>query len=658
MKGLGVIRFFTIALLLACAYQFSFNFLTSSVESKAREFAKGKKALEQRYLDSVSSDNVINLGIIKYTYEQAKSKQISLGLDLQGGMNVIMEVSVPDLVRALSNFSTDPAFNKALAQAREDQKSSQKDFVDLFANAWEREAQGRSMAAIFATKDNQGRITYQSSNSEVVVFLKKEANDAIDRSFKILRTRIDKFGVTQPNIQRQKGSGRIIIELPGVTNVARVRKLLVGTASLEFWETYDNQELAQRVIDANKLVKAELDREKLARNGGVKPADTATATAAASTTDSAASGLLNKFGSDTASKKTDKSKLAANAKNAQENPLFNVFYPAIGQNKAIPGPIVGYSLPKDTSTVNRYFSLASVRNSLPRDLRLMWTVKPINEESKALGLVAIRVSSRDGRAKLDGSSIENARADVGQNGGNEISMQMNAQGARIWQQMTGENIGKSIAVVLDNNVYTYPRVNGEISGGRSSITGGFSTNEAKDLSNILEAGKMPAPARIVQEAVVGPSLGEQAINAGVISSIAGFLIIVLTMYLWYRKAGLVANVALIINLFLVFGVLSSFAAVLTLPGIAGIVLTMATAVDANILIFERVKDEMRHGKTMREAIPLGFKHAASAILDSNITTLAVGIILYIFGTGPIQVLLPRSSSVFSHRSSLPSWCRA
>lgn len=651
MKGIGLVRFFTIALLLVCAYQLSFHFFTQGVESDAKAASKGDGIAEQRYLDSVATEPVVNLGFIKYTYEQAKAKQINLGLDLQGGMNVIMEVSLPDLLKALSNFSNDINFNRAVELAKTRQATSQKDYVTLFGEAWEEVSPNGSLAAIFATKENQGKVEFSSTNNQVLSFIRSEGEEAIVRSEKILRTRIDKFGVVQPNIQRQKGTGRIIIELPGVTNAERVRKLLVGTASLEFWETYENADIAGLIVAANPLVKAELDREKARKTGTttastekaeVTPVDSMTAQADSvkDTSKNAAGGLLAKMGTDSSKKGDSKAKkdgLAANSDD--EQPLFKIFGPALFQGKsgmdAQPGPVVGYALPKDTAMVNKYFSYPSVRASLPKDLRLVWSVKPINEDSRALMLVAIK-NTRTGRPRLDGTAIATASNDVGQNGSNEISMSMTADGAREWRRMTGENVGKSIAIILDNNVYSYPNVNQEISGGRSSITGSFTAAEAKDLANLLQAGKLPAPARIVQEAIVGPSLGEQAIGAGLFSSIAGFIIIVITMGIYYRKAGLIANLALLANLFFIFGVLGSLQAVLTLPGIAGIVLTMATAVDANILIFERIKEEMRQGKGLREALTAGYHHAASAIIDSNLTTLAVGIILYIFGTGPIQ----------------------
>ncbi|MBA4303848.1 MAG: protein translocase subunit SecDF [Sphingobacteriaceae bacterium] len=638
MKSKGLVRSLVIAFALVCIYQLSFTLVSSRVESKARKFAGGDPVKEKAYLDSISDQKVYNLLVKSFTYQQVKEQQLNLGLDLQGGMNVVMEVSVSDVVRALSNYSKDASFNKAIEMAVERQRSSQLDFVTLFEQAYNEVDPNGKLAAIFATRENQGKIDYNSSNAQVIEMVRQESEGAIDRSFNILRTRIDKFGVTSPNIQRQQGTGRIIIELPGVDKPERVRRLLQGTAKLEFWETYESGEVIERIFEINKML---ADKEKLEKAGTAKETLTKADTAAKSEV-SADNDLMQKLAAaDTASAAAGDSGQLSDAQARLENPLFSLLMPAIfqgedGQTRAMKGPVVGTASAKDTAKVNKIMAMDEARALLPRNLKLLWTVKGRGDGNKFFDLVAIKTRSNDERAPLEGDVITDARETIDNFGQVEVSMTMNAEGAKIWRRLTADNISRSIAIVLDDYVYSYPNVNQEISGGMSSISGGFSTEEAKDLANILKAGKLPAPARIVEEAIVGPSLGAEAINAGLISVIGGLLLVLVFMVAYYAKAGIVANVALFANIFFIFGVLASLQAVLTLPGIAGIVLTIGMAVDANVLIFERIREEMERGKSMRQAISDGFKNSLSSIIDANVTTLLTGIILYSFGTGPIR----------------------
>lgn len=630
MQSKGIIRFFAIALALVCAYQLSFTLITRSVEKDATEQANGNPVKYRAYLDSMSNVGVYNLLVKDYTYQECKEREINLGLDLKGGMNVTMEVSVADVIKAMSNYNPDPTFNKALEEATKVQSNSQKDFVTLFGDAFQRIDPNAKLSSIFATKDLQEKITFNSSNQEVLNVIRTESESAIDRSYNILRTRIDKFGVTQPNIQKIPG-GRILIELPGVKEPERVRKLLQGTAKLEFWETYDNAEIFPMLTKANDLLKSLKagDTTSVASNDSLQKDSTATV---------AKKDTLNK---DLASK-NDTSREGQLQKFTKENPLFSLLTPAIvkneqGQQNYREGPVVGYVSIKDTGKVRKLLALPRIKASLPKELRLLWSVKPLSKESNAIELVAIKAKSKDGRAPLEGDAISDARQDFGSvNHAPEISMTMNAEGAKTWKRLTGENVGKSIAIVLDNVVYSFPNVQGEIGGGRSSITGNFTINEAKDLANILKAGKLPAPAHIIQEAIVGPSLGQEAISASLISFGIAFIVILIFMAFYYDRAGMVANLALFVNMFFIMGVLTSLGAVLTLPGIAGIILTIGLSVDTNILIFERVREELHAGSALRTAVKEGFKHAMSSILDVNITLLILGIILYIFGKGPIQ----------------------
>jgi SecD/SecF fusion protein len=627
MQNKGAIRMFAILLALICVYQLMFTFKASQVEKAAKTFSKGDKQKEQAYLDSMSSEVVYNLlGIRKYTFKEVKALELGLGLDLQGGMNVTLEVSVVDLIRSLSNFSKDPAFVEAINMAKEKQKTSQDDFVTLFGKSFEQISPNGKLASIFNTLDLKDKVKYNSTNAEVLALLQKETNIAIDNSFEIIRTRIDRFGVAQPNIQRLQTAGRILVELPGVDDPKRVRKLLQGTANLEFWETYDNSEVLQYLVQANQKI-AEIQSVKTQINTPKAEGTTSSTTTSNS--------LLNELDK---SAKAD-SVTAKNADAKNQNPLFLILQPSVNQQgQPYPGAMVGTAQWKDTAAVNNYLRMDQVKALMPRNLTFKWTAKAVDKEEKYYRLIAIKVTGRDGRAPLEGDVIVDARQDYADGGSRpEVSMTMNSTGAKVWARLTKDNVGKSIAIVLDGYVRSYPNVNQEITGGRSSITGLESVEEAKDLANILKSGKMPAPAIIIAEDVVGPSLGQEAINSGFWSFGIAFLLVLGYMLFFYsRRAGGAANVALIINVFFLIGVLASIGAVLTLPGIAGIVLTMGMAVDANVLIYERIEEEVLAGKTVRLAVFDGFNAAYSAIIDGQVTTLLTGIVLYIFGSGPIR----------------------
>ncbi|OFX59230.1 MAG: protein translocase subunit SecDF [Bacteroidetes bacterium GWB2_41_8] len=626
MQNKGAIRIFAILLGLICVYQLMFTFKANQVEKAAKEFAKGDKHKEQTYLDSISSEVVYNLlGIRKYTFKEVKALELGLGLDLQGGMNVTLEVSVVDLIKSLSNYSKDSTFTAAIRLAVENQKNSQDDFVTIFGKAFEEVSPNGKLASIFNTLELKDQVKYNSTNAEVLDVLRKETKVAIDNSFNIIRTRIDRFGVAQPNIQPLQTAGRILVELPGVDDPKRVRKLLQGTANLEFWETYDNAEVYPYLAQANqKLV------EILSLKSTVTTTPTDTTAAA---TEAAPSSLLTEMEAKKDSASVD------NADMAKQFPLFSILQPsANAQGQLFPGAAVGTAHFKDTATINSYLKMDQVRALMPRNLTFKWTAKAEDKEERFYRLIAIKVTGRDGRAPLEGDVITDARQDYEEMGSRpEVSMTMNSEGAKVWARLTKENIGKSIAIVLDGYVRSYPNVNQEITGGRSSISGLESVEEAKDLANILKSGKMPAPAIIIAEDVVGPSLGQEAINSGMWSFVIAFILVLAYMLFFYsKKAGLAANIALIVNVFFLIGVLASIGAVLTLPGIAGIVLTLGMAVDANVLIYERVQEEVVAGKSLRLAITDGYKAAYSAIIDGQVTTLLTGIVLYLFGSGPIK----------------------
>ena len=633
MQNKGALKFLAIVLALACAYQLSFTFVTRHVEKQAARYAAGDPEKEQNYLDSIKSQPIYNLGFVKFNYKECKEKEINLGLDLRGGMNVMLEISVEDVIRALSNDSKDPIFNQALAQAREEQKNSTSDYITLFASAYEKLSNGGKLSYIFNTPELREEITPSSTNEQVINVLREQAESAIANSFNVLRNRIDRFGVTQPNIQRLENSGRILVELPGVKEPERVRKLLQGTASLEFWATYENNEIYPALEQANAVIRGLKEAGEIADT--TAKVETADSSAAQAATDSPA--LLAKLDS-TAVADTAAMQAQDTAAFEAQFPLFAKLHPMVDeQGQIYGGPVIGRAMSFDTAAVNRYMQLPQVKALLPRDIKLFWGIKSADPAGMVYDLYAIKANTRDGKAPLDGGVVTDAREEYSQHGASaEVSMVMNASGARTWARMTADNVGRSIAIVLDGYVYSAPRVNGEIEGGRSSITGQFTIQEAKDLANVLKSGKLPAPARIIQDTVVGPSLGQESINAGMMSFVLAFILVLIYMVFYYHTAGMVAGIALICNLFFLLGVLVSFGAVLTLPGIAGIVLTMGMAVDANVIIYERVKEELRAGKGLALSLKEGFKNAMSAIIDGNLTTLITGIVLFVFGTGPVQ----------------------
>ena len=633
MQSKGAIRFVAILLLLASFWQLSFTLVTNLQEKKAEKYAEAKavaamqttefskvaeadkafyldsiKKDENRwYLDSISSEKIY----FGYTFKDVKSKAINLGLDLKGGMNVMLQVQLKDLVKALAGNNEAPEFAQALNLAQERSVESRLDYITLFAEAWKETSNGMPLAQIFGTYEMRNVIGPESTDEQVIEVIRAEAESAVSNSFNVLRNRIDRFGVTQPNIQKLGNSGRILVELPGVKEPERVRKLLQGTASLEFWATYDNAEVEMYLAEANAAL-AQLLGD-----------DTAVETTAAEDDLLAQELQMNE------------SDAAAYAAYKKQNPLFAVLQPSGARGNAC----IGYAHYADTAKINKYLATPQVKSLFPVEFKPMWTVKasPYIPGGNTFELVAIKATSRDGKAPLDGGVVTDARVQYGNTGGNpEVSMSMNGEGASVWARMTGDNIGKQIAIVLDGMVYSYPMVNGKIEGGSSQITGNFTLEEAEDLANVLKSGKLPAPATIIQEQVVGPSLGAESINAGLISFVIAFLLVLVYMVLFYQGAGIVADIALLCNVVLLFGTLVSFGAVLTLPGIAGLVLTLGMAVDANVIIYERVKEELRAGKGLSKAIADGYKNAYSAIVDGQITTLLTGIVLFVFGSGPVQ----------------------
>ncbi len=636
MKSKGAVKFFAIALILVSIFQLSFTLKTYLIEKDAKEFANGNEKVERIYLDSVSRLQVYNfLGIKKFTYLQCKERELNLGLDLQGGMNVTLEVSLADLLRGLSNNSQDANFNKAVELARERLKTSQKDYVTLFGEAFNEVSPSGKLSAIFVNPSNRDRIKLSSTNEEILKYVRDESNQAIDRSFQILRARIDKFGVTQPNIQKLEGSGRILVELPGVDNPGRVRKLLQGSAKLEFYETFDNPEAFKYINSANDILKKSLSLTKT--NGDTSVSKT---TADTTQTKSALAGLASttKSKADSAKKDTTTKTAEKTAEEfAKENPLFAYLRPYADDKGTLveKGSSCGTALVKDTAKINALLDKPEVRLALPSNIRFAWEYKGIGENQQGVILHALK-TSRDGSASLTGDKVTDARRDISPTGNIEISMNMNGEGAKVWKNLTRNNVGHSIAIVLDGVVYSSPNVQNEIPNGRSSITGSFTNEEAGDLANILKSGKLPAPTRIVEEAVVGPTMGAEAISQGMWSMIVATIVILVFMVLYYNNSGYIANFAVLLNVFFIIGVLASLGAALTLPGIAGIVLTIGMAVDANVLINERIKEELQNARSLKNAITDGYQHAASSIIDSNLTTLLAGFALYVFGTGPVQ----------------------
>ena len=628
MQNKGLVRILAACLALVCAFYLSFSLVTSHYDKKAKEYAAGDAVKEYQYLDSIAAKKVW----FGYTLKECREKEINLGLDLKGGMNVTMEVSVPDILDALSGHNETPNYKEAMARARQKQKSSGADFVTLFVESYNEVDPNGQLASIFSTFELKDKITLNSTNAEVEKVIREEVDGAINNSFNVLRTRIDRFGVVQPNIQKLSQPGRILIELPGIKEPERVRKLLQGSANLEFWETYEASELLPMLAQINREFAATQVKEA----EEAPKAEEAKAAEAPKAEGDELAALVDSLGTDSASMAADQAAQLAEYK--KSNPLFAILNPSVNQaGQAYRGPVIGTVHYTDTAKVNAMLNSQIAKAVLPRDARFYWTVKAIDEANAYYQLVALK-AQRDGRASLEGDVITDARADFSQiSAYANVSMSMNAEGAKTWQRLTKDNIGKSVAIVLDGYVYSFPTVQSEIAGGNSQITGNFTVEEAKDLANTLKSGKMPAPARIIEESVVGPSLGREAIQSGLWSFVLGFCLILIYMIFYYGWIpGLIADAALLCNVFLLVGILASFSAVLTLPGIAGIVLTMGCAVDGNVLIYERIREELRGGKGMRKAIEDGFKGAISAIVDANVTSFLTGAILAIFGTGPIK----------------------
>ena len=643
MQSKGAIKFVAILLAIACIWQLSFSLVTSIQEKKAESYAQNaveafKQSSEyanvpdvdkafyldslaknenRRYIDSISSEKVY----FGYTYKDVKAKEINLGLDLKGGMNVMLQVQLEDLVSALAGENKTPEFTKAISLAKERSVNSPDDFITLFAQAWKEVSNGQRLAQVFGTYDLASKIGPQSSDEDVLKVIRENAESAVANSYNVLRNRIDRFGVTQPSIQQLGNTGRILVELPGVKEPERVRKLLQGTASLEFWPTFDNADIAPYLQEADAALAATVEPDSaLVADADVKEA--------VSDSSSVLSDEVNASASDA----------KALAEYRKAHPLFAVLQPSGFRS----GACIGFANGSDTAKVNRLLNQPEVKGIFPPEFRPVWSVKPSTyvKGGNIFELVAIKVATRDGKAPLDGGAVTDARVSYngqGVNKGNpSVSMTMNAEGASIWARLTKDNVGHQIAIVLDDLVYSYPNVNSAITGGSSEITGNFDVEEATDLANVLNSGKLPAPAKIIQEQVVGPTLGSESIKAGLISFIIAFLLVLVYMIFFYSGAGFVADIALLCNVLLLFGTLVSFGAVLTLPGIAGLVLTMGMAVDANVIIYERVKEELAAGKGLSKAIADGYSNAYSAIIDGQVTTLLTGIVLFIFGSGPVQ----------------------
>ncbi len=647
MQSKGAIRFVAILIAIACLWQLSFTLVTKIHEKKADKYAAAAVEAFQKtpqwnsvaegdrayvldsiakdrnrwYVDSISSEKVY----FGYTFKNVKAKEINLGLDLKGGMNVMLQVQLEDLVKALAGDNQTAEFQQAVQLASERSVNSRQDFITLFADAWKEVGGGQRLAQVFGTYEMRDRIKPESTDEEVISVIREDAESAVSNSFNVLRNRIDRFGVTQPSIQKIGNSGRILIELPGVKEPERVRKLLQGTASLEFWTTYDNSEIYPYLAEANSLL-AQL---------GVDESDSAEAPAAVKAEPVAESADSSILAEELSANAADTLGLSAYKK---QNPLFAVLQPSNARGNAC----IGFAQGGDTTLVNRYLKNPRVKELFPAEFRPMWSVSPSSmvAGSNIFELVAIKAASRDGKAPLDGSAVTDARVSYdgqGMNQGNPVvSMTMNAEGANSWARITKDNIGKQVAIVLDGLVYSYPTVQSEITGGSSQISGNFTVEEATDLANVLKSGKLPAPAKIIQEQVVGPSLGAKSINSGMVSFLIAFVLVLIYMVFFYTGAGLIADIALLCNVVFLMGTLVSFGAVLTLPGIAGLVLTMGMAVDANVIIYERIKEELAAGKGFGKAVADGYKNAYSAIIDGQVTTLLTGVVLFFFGSGPVQ----------------------
>src|SRR5574344_2194633 len=623
MQNKGLVKFIALLLILVCIFYLSFSFVTRHYQSKAAAMDLVNKGSGQEYLDSLKNEKVY-MGV--YSLKQCSEMEIGLGLDLKGGMNVILEVSVPDVIEVLADHKTDGAFVKSMNEAKAEEEQSQSDFISLFVKAYKKNAPGHRLAEIFATQQMKGKVSTSSSDGEVEKALRAEVTSAVDNSYNVVRNRIDKFGVVQPNIQKLEGQmGRIMVEMPGVKEPERVRKLLQGSANLEFWETYNNQEVAPflQQLDS-KMAGGSSDTTATKK-------DTADVKSESPAKDNNLAAALN-------AKASAKSKAKENqqvAKAKKEHPLLSIFQPSQGESLSV----VGYASYRDTAAIDKIIYSQMAKQVLPSDLKLLWSAKPAEFDKKGeiYELHALKVTESSGRAPHEADVIPEAKDGIANLGRPRVSMQMNSDGARRWAQLTKANIGKAVAIVLDGAVYSAPRVNGEIDGGNSEISGNFTIEDTKDLANTLNSGKMPAPTRIVQEEVVGPSLGAQSIQQGAISFVVAFVLLMIYMVMLYGFIpGMLANIALLFNLFFTLGILTSFQAALTMPGIAGIVLTLGTAVDANVLIYERTKEELRRALNVKEALNKGYSNAFSAIFDSHGTSLITGFILLFFGTGPVK----------------------
>ena len=632
MQNKAAIIVLAIALGLVSIYQLSFTGATYKVKKAARVYANGDLVKETQYLDSLSALPKEKWNFLGNTFKECQKKELNLGLDLKGGMNVILEVSVEDILKALSNYNPDKTFNAALARAKELQKSSQSDYLTLFGRAFQEIDPNAKLASVFGTVELKDKINFNSTNDQVLKVLDSEVTVAITNAFNILRTRIDRFGVVQPNITQLATKGQILIQLPGANNPKRVRELLQGTANLEFWETYENSEIIGYLSKANNLLK---DIQANAEKANAKTTELAQKNEVSDTTKKDQS-LLDLINKDT----TKVAEATSRAGFTLQNPLFGILLPRVtAQGQPLPSCLIGIASSKDTIKVNSYLKMNQIKTLFPRDLKLMWSQNPYPQDpTKTMyELHAIKITTRDGRPPLGGDVITSARTSTGVTGDVKVDMTMNSDGSKTWARMTRENIGRCLVVVLDGYVRSYPRVQNEITGGSTEITGNFTIEEADDLANILKSGKLPAPTHIISDTIVGPTLGKEAINSGFISFFVAFALVLAFMVFYYSKsAGTIADIALFANLFLLFGVLASLNAVLSLPGIAGIVLTMGMDVDANILIFERTREELRGGKGIKLALADGYKRAYPAIIDSKVTTLLTGIVLYVFGTGPIK----------------------
>jgi SecD/SecF fusion protein len=624
MQNKGFVKVLALLLTVVCLFYLSFSFVTAYYTRKAAEYANGDAGPEQHFLDSLANKKVW----LGNKLQECREMEIGLGLDLKGGMNVILEVSVADVVKTLADNKPDEAFNRALASATALQATSQDDFVSLFAKAYRKEAPGARLSELFATQKLKDKITQKSADAEVENVLREEIKAAIDNSYNVLRTRIDRFGVVQPNIQRlEDRMGRIMVELPGIKEPERVRKLLQGSANLEFWETYHAREIVSYLQTADAGLRNILSQTETE----TATTETVAETPAAETNqrDSLLASVLGES--------IDKQDAAAAARMKKDHPLQSI----LQLNSSGQGPVVGWAIARDTAEVNKLLAIKEVSGEFPKELRLKWGVAPVSSDEAGVGqtyeLYAIKSTERNGRAPLEGDVVVDARDEFDQYSKPAVSMSMNTDGSRRWALLTKQNIGKSIAIVLDGYVYSAPNVNSEITGGRSQITGHFTPEQSKDLANVLKSGKMPAPAHIVQEDIIGPSLGQESINAGIFSFIVALVLLMIYMCTVYGFIpGMIANGALIMNMFFSLGILASFQAALTMSGIAGMVLALGMAVDANVLIYERTKEELRSGKAVKKALSDGYSNAFSAIFDSNITSLITALILFNFGTGPIR----------------------